>query len=228
MLLVLATVRCCTMLLFGTVYMFDFQCWACDFVEIAEIDNLQYTLPALERTCWPSSRREKEQTKTELECDILAPSPEILIFTVGGSSTSIWFDVISCKIGHVNITQCYRFQNSAFLVSTVAIYSISHFLLTCSCIFCLSKSSSGNSAPGCMVTWGFTYAPCFIQCGLTTFHQVWSGQCLVLLGKLMISFPWNGKLILDEQDCSDFFFVTFRQPHAFICTLFLGDWDKKK
>lgn len=51
MLLVLATVRCCTMLLFGTVYMFDFQCWACDFVEIAEIDNLQYTLPALERTC---------------------------------------------------------------------------------------------------------------------------------------------------------------------------------
>lgn len=59
--------------------------------------------------------RKNKQRENQNATFLLMTSSEILIFTVGGSSSSTWFDFISCEIGHVNITECQRFQNSTLL-----------------------------------------------------------------------------------------------------------------
>jgi len=53
----------------------------------ASSNRFIYRLPELDRIFWPSSSSENEQTNSELECDMLAPSPDILTFTVGSSSS---------------------------------------------------------------------------------------------------------------------------------------------
>ena len=55
------------------------------------------TVPALESKCFSSSGIENVHTNHELECDILAPSPDIFIFTDDVSSSG-WFDFLSCNV----------------------------------------------------------------------------------------------------------------------------------